>query len=160
MRNKGMSLVEIIVVVAIMSILIGVAGYGLSLSSGKPAEECARRLVSEIEQARMATMGRNKTEIIIYADNGGQDGVRIEEVSTIVNDDGSTTSRTTEKKVSSKKLNVSFSTGEDNLPLEFDRASGALKGNKDIVEIYISKANTKRTIKIYGLTGNVELLAE
>ena len=39
MRDEGMSLVELITVIAIMSILIGAAGYGMSLVSGKPAEE-------------------------------------------------------------------------------------------------------------------------
>ena len=38
--DLGFSLVEIIIVVAIMSILLATVRYGLSLSDGKPAEEC------------------------------------------------------------------------------------------------------------------------
>lgn len=41
--NRGVSLVEIIVVIAIMAVLVGVTSYGLSLISGKPVDECAKR---------------------------------------------------------------------------------------------------------------------
>ena len=144
MRNKGMSLVEIIVVVAVMSVLIGVMGYGLSLSSGKPAEECARKLVSEIQQARMAAMGKNRTAITIRADNGGQDGVWVDLKSWTVADDGSTVEQPVETKKVGSKVNIDC----NDLTLEFDRASGALVGETGVVEIHISKANTKKKIVI------------
>ena len=37
--NSGFSLVEIIIVLAIISVLAGTVSYGLSFSSGKPAAE-------------------------------------------------------------------------------------------------------------------------
>ena len=41
--QRGFSMVELIIVIAIMSIMAGVVGYGFSLTNGKPAEECAKK---------------------------------------------------------------------------------------------------------------------
>lgn len=42
--NKGMSLVELIVVVAILAIFTGGITYSMNWASGKAAEECAQKL--------------------------------------------------------------------------------------------------------------------
>lgn len=157
-----MSLVELITVIAIMSILIGAAGYGMSLVSGKPAEECAQGLVSTIEHARTASMGKNMTTITI---RGGADGVKVEE--TVRASDDAASHPLVEKKAGKKGVSIAFSTAAEDgsLSLSFDRASGALKyvngaEPPQTVEIHIEKAGTKRKIVIYSLTGKVSLEAE
>lgn len=158
MRNRGMSLVEIIVVVAIMSILIGVGGYGLSLSSGKPAEECARKLASEIEYAKMATMGKYRTTIKITSEDEGKE-VWVEETSYTVDEDGNRLEQLERKKVGGG-VKIECEGLELGEVFEFNRASGALEGKTGTVVIHISKANTRRKITIYGLTGKIALEAE
>jgi prepilin-type N-terminal cleavage/methylation domain-containing protein len=61
-NNCGFSLVEIVITIAIMAVLTGTVSYGLSLSSGKKAEECARKLASELQSMR--TMSLGKYEVI------------------------------------------------------------------------------------------------
>ena len=56
--NKGMSLVEIIVVIAILSLFIGSVSYSINWASGKAAEECAQKLAYNLKQARTMAMGK------------------------------------------------------------------------------------------------------
>lgn len=71
MDNRGFSLVELIIVLAIMSAIAGVAGYGFSLSNSKPAEQCAKRLAATLSNARTDTMGKYKNEITVRKESDG-----------------------------------------------------------------------------------------
>ena len=84
-NNLGFSLVELIIVVAIMSLFVGVTGYGLSLSSGKPAEECARKLAACIQHGRTTTMGKYRNIITVSKESGSERSVVKEEVTIKVN---------------------------------------------------------------------------
>lgn len=57
-NNKGMSLVEILVVVAIMSIAVGGSGLGLSLAYSRDAEKCAKTIDAALENTRMLSMSQ------------------------------------------------------------------------------------------------------
>ena len=167
--SKGMSLVEIIIAVAILSLLIGIAGYGLSLSSGKPAEKCAQKLASVIQQARTATMGKNTTIVTIKMDSSK--GVVVEQEVTTVGADGKLEPQPkTEEVVGSNDVNIEFrlngtddSTLVSELKLEFNRANGALRNVNDadassyMPTIKISKGNTTRLIEIFPLTGKLSV---
>ena len=165
--SKGMSLVEIIIAVAILSLLIGIAGYGLSLSSGKPAEKYARKLVSVIQQARTATMGKKKTVVTIKNDG------EVTQVVTTIDDSGKEVTSVPETLLdASKDVSIEIRrNGTDDsalvstLELEFNRANGALlKVDGAAAEGYmptikVSKGNTTRLIEIFPLTGKVSLSA-
>lgn len=160
-NNKGFSLVELIIVVAIISLFTGIAGYGISLSSGKAADECAQKLASSIQRARTSSMGKNETKIEISKD---EDGVWAQETVTLADKDtgGAGADVPQEKvKVGAKNLNVKFNgsvlSEGDVVKLEFDRSSGALKGYDSTAELLfvISKASKERKVKIVPLTGKV-----
>lgn len=68
--NSGFSLVEIIVAVAILSIMMGVVGYGFNMTNGKPAEQCAKRLASTISNARTDAMGKYGNTITVKNEGG------------------------------------------------------------------------------------------
>lgn len=62
-NDKGLSLVELIVVVAIMTILTGAAGFGISLISGKPAQAAANKWTAKLERIRTVGMGKNEATV-------------------------------------------------------------------------------------------------
>ena len=56
MNNKGFSLIELIVIIAIMGVLVGGASLGISLVFSKDASKCATRLNDSIYDARANSM--------------------------------------------------------------------------------------------------------
>ena len=70
MNNKGFSLIELIVIIAIMGVLVGGASLGIGLVFSKDAMKCATRLNDSIYDARANSMYKTgKFELII--DNSG-----------------------------------------------------------------------------------------
>ena len=59
--NKGLSLVEILVVVAIMSIMVGGASVSVSLAYSRDAEKCAKTIDTAMENARMLSLSEKGT---------------------------------------------------------------------------------------------------
>lgn len=171
--NKGFSLVELIIVIAIMAAITGVMGYGLSLSSGKAADECAQKLTSSIQRTRTSTMGKYKTTIMISKD---ENGVWAQETITMANQDTGGEGTETEGdlvKVGDKNVKVELRIGTSSgyvdlskVSFLFDRGSGALKSYKigdvwencdrvDKIYFRISRASKIRYIEIVPLTGKV-----
>lgn len=171
--NRGMSLVEIIIVVAIMSTFIGVMGYGISMISGKPAEECAQKLLSVIQHTRTITTGKQDTTITIFMDS--EERIVTKEVSVrLLDNDGNTTTEERESVAGAKGVSVICTmsdgstvniTGTNTVELKFDRGSGALRStrvngidNSTVCTlITISKGDKIRYITITPVTGKLDL---
>ena len=66
--NKGMSLVEIIVVIAILSLFIGSVSYSINWASGKAAEECAQKLAYNLKAGK--NNGNGKEQYDHYSQKG------------------------------------------------------------------------------------------
>lgn len=60
-NHLGMTLVEILVVVAILSIVVGAAGAGISLAYSRDAEKCAKTINAALENARMLSLSEKGT---------------------------------------------------------------------------------------------------
>ncbi len=170
-NNKGMSLVEIIIVVAMMSIILGVAGYGLSLSSTKHIDECAEKLTSAIQHCRTVTMGKNETTITIAYDGSGR--VIVTENVTRVDDTGALVTSSNQNIVGKKGLTVTYgvsgigggekSLATEPLTLKFNRGNGSLEatnGSESLLctKIVVSGNNGSKNIEIVPITGKVTLL--
>lgn len=69
--DRGLSLVEIILVIALMTAIAGVAGYGLGLISHKPVEECARKVEIALNQNRTNSMGKKEAYLQFYVTSDG-----------------------------------------------------------------------------------------
>lgn len=167
--NRGFSLVEIIVVVSIMSIMIGVIGYGLSLSSGKPAEECAKKLSAAISHGRTATMGKYRNVITVKKEDDGRLTVT-EDTYIKIYDDGTTPPDTSRRSsvVGAKNVTVKYKIGTgsyeeltngSSIELRYDSGSGAMKrtapGNEYYTGFEISKSGKVWYVKLETLTGKV-----
>jgi prepilin-type N-terminal cleavage/methylation domain-containing protein len=182
--NCGFSLVEIIVTVMIASVITGTVGFGLSLSSGKPAERCARSLASALSHARTTTMGRYRNEITIK--NTGSGGYTVNENIIISLNDDDTVKESSQRgtTVGDGSVTLEYSlTGNDSdyktlsvgqsLTVHFDSGSGALndsialindsesggtetlKISKGQLKFRISKSGTVKYVTIAQLTGNI-----
>jgi prepilin-type N-terminal cleavage/methylation domain-containing protein len=159
LNNKGVSLVELIVVMAIMSVLIGTVSYGISFSSGKQAEECARKIESTLEAMRTASIGKYEiTGVLSYDENRGY--VFTETVKINSND---TTGTTTETIVGNKNVKVYFGDGSadteltasNSITFQFSRSTSGL--TEGCTNLKITKANKTMNIEIAKLTGKVSI---
>ncbi len=173
-NNNGLSLMEIIVVVSIMSILIGVSTLGYSMVSTKSATECAQKMDISLNRARVNTMGKQKGFIAFYSDSDGYvyvvekyDSDYIGTVPASGVCPALTSSELNSKvgtKIGKKGITVTCGsvslTGSAYNPVyyEFSRSDGSLKeayeGNAPIV---VTKGGRKRTINIQKLTGKVSI---
>lgn len=161
--NRGISLVEIIIVVAIMSVIIGVSGYGLSLISGRPAQACAQKLAGSLQHTRTISMGKYATYARLARDDNGK--VWFEVYQKIKEADGDYAmvrqSNLADGSVSVICDDEELGNGKSIL-IGFDRSTGALTdkvgGDKPttvVGKIIVSKANTTVNIGITKATGKV-----
>ncbi|MCM1185500.1 MAG: prepilin-type N-terminal cleavage/methylation domain-containing protein [Lachnoclostridium sp.] len=167
--NRGMSLVEMVIVVAIMTVLTGVAAIGVSMALSKPVDECAEKIVSTLNGARITTMGKQEIKLrFVQNDNG----VYLTE--TIKDASGATTTRP-DLRIGQKGVVVRYKlVGDANyrelsgtsIELSFKRTTGGfntlIESGSDTgdycTEIQVSKAGKEKVIEIAYLTGKVTII--
>ncbi len=66
--NRGFSLIELIIVLAILAILTLSVSYGVGILMDKPAKQCAIKLESYITDCRVTTMGKLNAVLYLYMD--------------------------------------------------------------------------------------------
>lgn len=161
--NEGFSLVELVIIMAIIVILGGVTAIGLSLVTSRPVDECAKKIQVALEGNRNTTMGKFSASIVFTADSSGvymeeyingssdgkvqigQSGVSVSYVTTQV---GASVTTTTDLSGSSVELS-------------FDRASGSLKSQGDgttyVTSFIVSRGDRVLTVTIDRLTGRIDV---
>lgn len=152
MDDKGFTLVEMIVILAIIAAIGGIVGFGLSMVSGKPVTQCARQMQILLEQNRTVAMGKENTYIVLYKTS---DGIMAQEY--INGSENGEPKRIGESVVDvtcgGTPLGSSLGTG---VRIEFDRGTGALTGNTEMVFV-ISRGGKTATLTIEALTGKVRI---
>ncbi len=160
-NNQGFSLVELIVVIALMAILVGgVIGYA-GTYGGTKVKKCTKELESHFSQTKVCAMSKSQAYMILYVDSTG---VYVKSV------EGSSSET---EKIGEKGLSVSYrnertgnsytsvgSTEATGLKIEFDRASGACKkmaDDKYCYAIQISNGSVTYTLNIEPLTGKTSI---
>jgi prepilin-type N-terminal cleavage/methylation domain-containing protein len=69
-NNKGVSLVELIVVISIMAVLTGMVSVGAGILVGRAAKETRDMLLTSLENVRAQTMGKDAISVeLSYTDN-------------------------------------------------------------------------------------------
>ena len=156
-KNAGFSLVELIIVVAILGILVGSGVSMMGLIAGKDAKQAQANVSSVLGKARIETMSKKSLKLEIYRETA--DGAYFWRY--IV--DGVTDA--TAEKIASKKVEISYTdtngTTHNIMPgasliLQFDRSSGALKpfsSGSYCNGIIFKQGTTERKIEIYPATG-------
>lgn len=164
-NNNGFSLVELVIVVAILVIIGGFALTGVAILSGKPVDECAKKIQVALEGNRNTTMGKLSASISFYQDGNGD--IYMEEII-----DGAPPY----VKQIGENVDVSYCdlagntyslpVSPNKLTMTFDRASGSLKPQGDgsyVVKFVVSRGSSgdrgyrKLTVNLDKLTGRVSV---
>ena len=152
--NKGYSLVELIVVIAIMAVMVGVMSLGLGMMFTRDANYVAVRIDDMLTEARTASMSRAGTFTYSFHIDGSSPS------NSYVKIDQTTDTGTTEYKriLLDKRVTVKVNGSEANdFSVVFDKAKGNVKtaeidgtARSDLVyEIDVtSKKNTSKTNKV------------
>ena len=154
--NKGMSIVEILVIIAIVAVLSGVAVNLFGYMNGKQARQCAYKLEAAISEIRMETMSKS---------TGEPDSVYLE----IINEGGSIYAKrmikgTETKDLIGEKVSVTaYDTNAQVIQLDenqygrvyFNRATGALEKVATCSKFVIIQGNTTYVVEIEPTTGRI-----
>lgn len=163
-NNYGYSLVEIIIVIAIMMVLTGGLFFSVVMVFGANAKTCANDLRGAITQNKINAMGKSEAKLVIYRDNNNQ---CVYAQQCIMN--GGTWENKDAEKISNARVYVVF-TAEDGTTTEltpgtsveicFDRSSGSFKANDAGIiysEILVEGGNRSFTVVLTKLTGKVSV---
>lgn len=174
-NNKGYTLVEMIIVIAIMAVLAGIVSIGLSSILGIKVTQCTENMENTINKVRVSTMGREEVTLKFYQDS---DGKYYAEIKTIKGHGSNTSEETTTKMVGKSGIDVKFTTdsavtdptdssvetlsnaNSNAINISFDRSSGQIKldaSGKCVRRIWIIKNSKVNSIILYQETGKVEV---
>jgi prepilin-type N-terminal cleavage/methylation domain-containing protein len=162
LNNRGFSLVELIVVLALMVVFSASVLTISGIMNGRQAKQCREELLSKLDGVRTTTLGKRTATATIQKGTKGYSLV----ISTTLAEGGSSTDKT--YKLDSGKVTLYYSTNSDGsdkqeisapLKIEFDRASGALKAQGDgtyIRHIYAEQNGKVYGIRLYPETGKIQ----
>lgn len=168
-RNEGFSLVELIVVIAIMAVVVGGVTLSVSVLANRKVSKCADEIVSTMERARVLTLGKaqNDVECIIYDDGGVYKAKVIQGGNTV-----------SDRKIGESPIEIkvyfdggaevplsgvsgkSPASAEAGLHVIFDRASGAFVADVNVnghycTKIEVTNGTRKIDILTVGKTGKI-----
>lgn len=81
-RNKGFSLIELMVVIAVMAVLTGLAGVGFGVVTGAKIKTASKEVKSALLDVRTTTMGKEGDYVAVLVDDGDKKMVRVGKLDT------------------------------------------------------------------------------
>ena len=170
LNNKGYSLLEAIVIIAILGVLTGFMATSSGLFDGRRVKACADSVSSLLDKVRMANLGKDEVTLTIYKDT--DKAIKAKIVTKIMsrNNDSineSITEKTFIEDVSDDNVEMSYSTdisgsaenpaGAAGMVFNFNRNTGAIKDTSPngIQCIILRKGNAEKKIKIYAATEKI-----
>ena len=167
MDNKGLSLIEVIIVICIMTVFVGIVSVGVGSVMTKPADECAEKLVSSINNARVSAMGKMNYELIIKQDGDKAEiFIEVNGKSTRIGKKGIEVTCTKAKKDGTSASSFYLNSAQK-VTLSFDRSTGGFKpvkiGDSSVdpdyylTQIVVTMGSRSSTIKLVPITGKVKI---
>ena len=164
LNNKGYSLLEAIVIIAILGVLTGFMATSSGLFDGRRVKACADSVSSLLDKVRLANLGKDEVTLTIYKDT--DQAIKAKIVTKIMSRNDSIT-KTFIEDVSNDNVEMSYSTdisgssenpaGAAGMVFNFNRNTGAIKDTSPngIQCIILRKGNAEKKIKIYAATGKI-----
>lgn len=160
--NRGLSLVELMAVIAILAVVGAVAGFGINAMLGRPAQQCSQQLVYSLEKHRMSAMGKVESQYVLKVDATTDKIVAEEYLSNTAGSLGTPVVG----EVGSSGIEISYQCGtnvydletDGPLTLKFERGSGAFKPQADgtyCTKIFIKRGGREHQVTLVPLTGKV-----
>ncbi|MDE6847420.1 MAG: prepilin-type N-terminal cleavage/methylation domain-containing protein [Lachnospiraceae bacterium] len=169
--NSGFSIVELIIVIAIIAAIITTAALSVGLVFSANARTCANDIMGAISECKIATMsaGRGNVRVLLYRDASGNIFSELqtresESAGWVTGNDGA-------EKIGARRCAVGTTDGGDDLPqrdnaweIYFNRSSGSFLENLDsgatatnVWEIYVQGGSKNYHIHLERLTGKATL---
>lgn len=167
-NNDGYSMIELIIVLAIIAILMGTVYYSIILVFSANAKSCANNIQRAIGDCKVTTMGKADAYMELYRDDDGNVYTQMH----VTESDGSVTDEEPEK-VGTSKVNVGYTPkggtetelvpGKANaIRICFDRSNGGFKADNNgniYDEIYVRGGSKDFGITMTELTGKSQVVA-
>lgn len=166
-NNSGYSIIELIIVLAIIAVLMGSVFYSIILVFSANAKSCANNIQRSIGDCKVTTMGKADAYMELYRND---DGIYTR---MHVTESNGTTTDGEPQKVGTNKVEVGYvqsvsgSRTEtplmpgDSIEIRFDRSNGGFKAGAGGIyeEIYVRGGSKNYAIVLTELTGKSEVEA-
>ena len=168
-NNGGYSLVELIIVVAIMAVLIGTVFYSISMIFGANAKTCANNIQRAIAECKVTTMGKKEAYMELYRDAEGNVYTKL----YVYEQAGAAPVEGEPQKMGNSRVYVGYTRpGEtpdaatelnngDSVTIQFDRSSGSFDktAHDNCAQIIVRGGSKNYAIEMTQLTGKSEVKA-
>ena len=159
LNNEGLSLIELIIVLAIMAIIGAASFLSLRMATNKQVGACADKLRTSLDQTRNLALGKNSAYLEIWKDGtvniqmwvnnqpyGNEIAIGVSGVNA------SYFSRT-----SPSASPVYHDLDSTHVVIEFDRSSGGVKGSPYVKSFTVTNGDRTCIVTIDHFTGRVSV---
>ena len=163
-NNNGYSIIELIIVLAIIAIIISTVFYSIILVFSANAKSCANNIQRSIGDCKVTTMGKSAAYMELYRDADQNVYTRM-----YVMDSGGSYVPSEPQKVGASRVYVAYTPeggaetellAGDKIEIRFDRASGGFEedASGNIYEkLHVQGGSKKYEIVLTKLTGKSEV---
>lgn len=166
-NNTGYSLVELIIVIAIMAVLIGTVFLSITMVFGANAKTCANNIQRAIADCKVTTMGKKEAYMELYRDTNGSVYTKL----YVYEQNGAAPTEGEPQKMGNSRVYIGYTKeGEsleaarsldegDSITIKFDRSSGSFDAATyaDCAQIVVRGGSKNYALEFTQLTGKSEL---
>ena len=165
--NRGYSLIELVIVLAIIAVLMGTVFYSIILVFSANAKSCANNIQRSIGDCKVTTMGKADAYMELFRESDGTVYTQL----LVTECDGTVTDEERQK-VGTNKVYVGYEAdgdtktsleAGDKIVIRFDRSSGGFRpdaGGVIYKNIYVEGGSKKYRIEMIPFTGKSQVIVE